>query len=102
LLSPLIDVFLVYGLLFLDPWKTVLAWLTMLAVQVFSTIYAFRLDKESLRPIWRVPIQQFVYRQLMYLVLIRSTLAALGGIRLGWQKLQRAGGLSTLLGSRVR
>ncbi|BCY13479.1 bi-functional transferase/deacetylase [Actinoplanes sp. L3-i22] len=101
LLSPLIDVFLVYGLLFLNPVETVIAWLTMLATQVFSTIYAFRLDKESLRPIWRVPIQQFVYRQLMYLVLIQSTLAALGGIRLGWQKLQRAGGLSALLGAKV-
>ncbi|GAA2709677.1 bifunctional polysaccharide deacetylase/glycosyltransferase family 2 protein [Actinoplanes palleronii] len=102
LLSPLIDVFLIYGLLFLNPAETVLAWLTMLAVQVFSTVYAFRLDAESLRPIWRVPIQQFVYRQLMYLVLIQSTLAALGGIRLGWQKLQRAGGLSALLGARAR
>jgi hypothetical protein len=32
-------------------------------------IYAFRLDKESLGPLWRLPLQQFVYRQLMYLVL---------------------------------
>ncbi|KUL31251.1 bi-functional transferase/deacetylase [Actinoplanes awajinensis subsp. mycoplanecinus] len=102
LLSPLIDVFLIYGLLFLNPAETVLAWFTVLAVQVLSTVYAFRLDAESLRPIWRVPLQQFVYRQLMYLVLIQSTLAALGGIRLGWQKLQRAGGLSALLGARAR
>ncbi|MFI1994990.1 bifunctional polysaccharide deacetylase/glycosyltransferase family 2 protein [Actinoplanes sp. NPDC020271] len=101
LLSPLIDVFLIYGLLFLDPVETIVAWLAMLATQILSTAYAFRLDKESLKPLWRVPIQQFVYRQLMYLVLIQSTLAAVGGIRLGWQKLQRAGGLSALLGSRA-
>ncbi|SNY34640.1 bifunctional polysaccharide deacetylase/glycosyltransferase family 2 protein [Paractinoplanes atraurantiacus] len=102
LLSPLIDVFLIYGLIFLDPAETLIAWFAMLAVQMASTVYAFRLDKESLKPIWAVPLQQFVYRQLMYLVLIQSTLAALGGIRLGWQKLQRAGGLSALLGARSR
>ncbi|SDT66196.1 bifunctional polysaccharide deacetylase/glycosyltransferase family 2 protein [Actinoplanes derwentensis] len=102
LLSPLIDVFLVYGLFFLDPLQTALAWLAMLAVQMISTVYAFRLDSESLRPVWLVPLQQFVYRQLMYLVLIQSVLAAIGGIRLGWQKLNRAGGLSALLVSAPR
>ncbi|GAA1625837.1 bifunctional polysaccharide deacetylase/glycosyltransferase family 2 protein [Actinoplanes couchii] len=102
LLSPLIDVFLIYGLFFLDPVETAIAWLAMLAVQMISTVYAFRLDKESLRPVWLVPLQQFVYRQLMYLVLIQSVLAAIGGIRLGWQKLNRAGGLSALMTSGPR
>ncbi|MEU4559626.1 bifunctional polysaccharide deacetylase/glycosyltransferase family 2 protein [Actinoplanes sp. NPDC023936] len=101
LLSPLIDVFLVYGLIFLDPATTVIAWLAMLGVQLISTVYAFRLDGESLKPLWRLPLQQFVYRQLMYLVLIQSVLAALGGIRLGWQKLRRTGGLNALMGSRL-
>jgi cellulose synthase/poly-beta-1,6-N-acetylglucosamine synthase-like glycosyltransferase len=101
LLSPLIDVFLIYGLFFLNPIETLAAWLGMLAVQLISTIYAFRLDREPLRPLWRLPLQQFVYRQLMYLVLIQSVLAALGGIRLGWQKLRRTGGLSTLLGAKL-
>ncbi|WP_157411589.1 glycosyltransferase, partial [Actinoplanes rectilineatus] len=101
LLSPLIDVFLVYGLIFLDPGTTLLAWFGMLGVQLASTVYAFRLDGESLKPLWRLPLQQFVYRQLMYLVLIQSVLAALGGIRLGWQKLRRTGGLNALMGSRL-
>ena len=100
LLSPLIDVFLIYGLLFLDPLVTAGVWLGVLSTQVIATGYAFRLDGESLRPVWRVPLQQFVYRQMMYLVLIQSTLAALGGIRLGWQKLHRVGGLGALLGTR--
>ena len=34
-------------------------------------------------------------------VLIQSLLAALGGIRLGWQKLHRAGGLQALVGARL-
>ncbi|MFF0374829.1 bifunctional polysaccharide deacetylase/glycosyltransferase family 2 protein [Actinoplanes missouriensis] len=101
LLSPLIDVFLIYGFLFLDPVETATAWLAMLGIQIASTVYAFRLDGEKLTPVLMVPLQQFVYRQLMYLVLIQSVLAALGGIRLGWQKLHRAGGLSALLSTRT-
>ena len=98
LLSPLIDVFLIYGLFVLGVGQTLASWFAVLGLQTLSTIYAFRLDKESL---WRLPLQQFAYRQLMYLVLIQSTLAALGGIRLGWQKPRRTGGLNTLMGARV-
>ncbi|MFI5845995.1 bifunctional polysaccharide deacetylase/glycosyltransferase family 2 protein [Catenuloplanes sp. NPDC051500] len=101
LLSPLIDVYLLYGLIFLNPVHTVVAWLGVLAVQFLSTVYAFRLDGESPRPLWRLPLQQFVYRQLMYLVLIQAVVAALGGIRLGWQKLRRTGGLNALMGARL-
>ena len=44
-----------------------------------------------------LPLQQFVYRQLMYLVLIQSAITALAGGRLRWHKLRRLGGLDTLL-----
>ncbi|MEV4347727.1 bifunctional polysaccharide deacetylase/glycosyltransferase family 2 protein [Actinoplanes sp. NPDC049596] len=101
LLSPLIDVFLIYGLIFLDPLLTLAAWLGVLLLQLVSTMYAFKLDKESWRPLWRMPLQQFVYRQLMYLVLIQSMLSAVRGIRLGWQKLRRTGGLNALIGQQL-
>ena len=42
-------------------------------------VIAFRLDGESLRPLWALPLQQFAYRQLMYLVIIESTISALVG-----------------------
>jgi len=41
--------------------------------------------------LWRLPLQQFAYRQLMYLVLIQSATTAMTGGRLRWHKLQRAG-----------
>jgi hypothetical protein len=71
--------------------ETVVAWLLMLALQLFTATIAFRFDGESLKPLWRLPLQQFAYRQLMYLVLIQSMLSALTGARLRWQKLTRAG-----------
>jgi cellulose synthase/poly-beta-1,6-N-acetylglucosamine synthase-like glycosyltransferase len=89
--APLIDVMALYGVFFYDQVQSAAAWLGMLALQFLTAFIAFRLDRESLRPIWVLPLQQFVYRQLMYLVVIRSALTALAGARLRWQKLRRTG-----------
>lgn len=97
LLAPLIDVFLVYGLIFLDPMKTLVLWGTVMGLQLAAGVYAFHLDGERKRVLWLYPLQQVVYRQVMYAVLIRSIITALSGIRLRWQKLQRTGGLEALL-----
>jgi cellulose synthase/poly-beta-1,6-N-acetylglucosamine synthase-like glycosyltransferase/peptidoglycan/xylan/chitin deacetylase (PgdA/CDA1 family) len=91
MLAPLIDAFLVYGLVFGDPVLTVAGWLAVLALQLAVAVYAFRLEREPLRPLLLLPLQQIVYRQLMYCVLIRSAGTALGGVRLRWQKLRRSG-----------
>ncbi|MFA1537978.1 bifunctional polysaccharide deacetylase/glycosyltransferase family 2 protein [Actinomadura monticuli] len=102
LLAPLVDVLLVYGVLFLDPVATAGIWAAVLGVQFAGAFYAFRLDRESPRALWALPIQQVVYRQLMYAVLIQSMITAAGGIRLGWHKLQRTGGLDALVNQNTR
>lgn len=70
---------------------TLLAWTAVLAVQALCALYAFRLDGERVRPLWALPLQQVVYRQLMYLVLIQACLTAINGYRLPWQRLKRTG-----------
>jgi hypothetical protein len=60
-------------------------------LQVITAVLAFRLDREPLGPLWTLPLQQLVYRQIMYLVLLRSAATALTGRRLHWQKLRRSG-----------
>ncbi|MGV9994344.1 glycosyltransferase [Streptomyces sp. NPDC003374] len=91
LLAPLIDVFLLYGVLFGPTRRTVLAWLGVLAVQAVCAAYAFRLDKERMTHLISLPLQQILYRQLMYVVLLQSWITALTGGRLRWQKLRRTG-----------
>ena len=91
LLSPAFDVFALYGLLFGDPVQIIAFWLAFNVLHVATGAYAFRLDGESLRPLWAAPLQQFVYRQLMYLVVIESVASALAGTRLRWHKLTRTG-----------
>jgi cellulose synthase/poly-beta-1,6-N-acetylglucosamine synthase-like glycosyltransferase len=91
LLAPIIDLLTLYGLVFLDRIDTAIAWAAMLGLQLVTALVAFRLDKEKITPLWTLPLQQFAYRQLMYLVLIQSGLTALTGARLRWHKLRRAG-----------
>jgi hypothetical protein len=95
LCAPVLDVFAVYGLFFLDRVETAVAWLALLAVQVVTAVLAFRLDREPLRPLWALPVQQIVYRQIMYLVLLHAAATALSGGHLKWQKLRRTGELAT-------
>ncbi|MFD5798482.1 glycosyltransferase [Streptomyces diastatochromogenes] len=94
LLAPLIDIFLVYGLVFGPTEKTIAAWFGVLAVQAACAAYAFLLDREPLTPLISLPLQQILYRQLMYVVLLQSWITALTGGRLRWQKLRRTGGIA--------
>lgn len=91
LLGPIVDVAALYGLLTSQARAVVVAWLGFSAAQLVLAAFAFRLDGESLRPLWAVPLQQVVYRQLMYLVVIQSVAAAFAGTRLRWHKLRRLG-----------
>jgi cellulose synthase/poly-beta-1,6-N-acetylglucosamine synthase-like glycosyltransferase/peptidoglycan/xylan/chitin deacetylase (PgdA/CDA1 family) len=90
-LAPLMDAFAIYGVIFLDPLPVLAYWGAFNALQLALGAYAFRLDSESPRALWAMPLQQFVYRQLMYLVVVQSAISALRGVRLRWQHVERTG-----------
>ncbi|WP_371599114.1 bifunctional polysaccharide deacetylase/glycosyltransferase family 2 protein [Streptomyces sp. NBC_00564] len=96
--APLIDVFTIYSMIFVDFQAALLAWLAVLGVQLVCAAYAFHLDKEKYRYLAMMPLQQLAYRQMMYLVLIHSSVTALTGGRLRWQKLKRTGEVGTPAG----
>jgi cellulose synthase/poly-beta-1,6-N-acetylglucosamine synthase-like glycosyltransferase len=89
--SPMIDLFAVYGLVFTGAARTLIVWGAFNALQLAVAAFAFRLDRESPRPLWALPLQQILYRQLMYLVIIESTVSAVQGARSGWRHLPRTG-----------
>jgi cellulose synthase/poly-beta-1,6-N-acetylglucosamine synthase-like glycosyltransferase/peptidoglycan/xylan/chitin deacetylase (PgdA/CDA1 family) len=91
LLGPIVDVAALYGLATSQAQAVTSAWLGFTLAQLGLAAVAFRLDRESLRPLWSVPLQLVVYRQLMYLVVIQSMASALAGTRLRWHKLRRLG-----------
>ncbi|GHE65357.1 hypothetical protein GCM10014715_18690 [Streptomyces spiralis] len=76
-----------------DKGRIVGLWLAFLVLQLVMGLYAFRLDGERPGPLWSLPFQQFVYRQLMYLVVIQSVFTAVSGSRLRWQRMERYGSL---------
>jgi cellulose synthase/poly-beta-1,6-N-acetylglucosamine synthase-like glycosyltransferase/peptidoglycan/xylan/chitin deacetylase (PgdA/CDA1 family) len=91
LVAPMIDLFALYGLVFGDAAPVLAFWLGFNLLQLVIAVIAFRLDGESLRPLWALPLQQFVYRQLMYLVVIESSISALVGARASWKTIPRTG-----------
>jgi cellulose synthase/poly-beta-1,6-N-acetylglucosamine synthase-like glycosyltransferase/peptidoglycan/xylan/chitin deacetylase (PgdA/CDA1 family) len=93
LLAPVVDVFAIYGLVFNDALRVGAVWLAFLTVQFVMALYAFKLDRERPTALWTLPLQQVVYRQLMYLVVIHSLVTAVVGSRLRWQRMQRYGSL---------
>ena len=91
LVAPVVDVFSLYGLMFLNPVKVGLFWLAFVLLQAIAGGYALKLDGERLRSLWVLPFQQVVYRQLMYLVTVQSVISAMLGTRQRWQVIARAG-----------
>jgi hypothetical protein len=94
LTAPMVDVYAMYGLLFLPIAKVAAIWAGFTAVQVATAAYALHLDQERHGVLWALPLQQVVYRQLMYLVVVQSTVMALLGGRLGWHRMARTGAAS--------
>jgi poly-beta-1,6 N-acetyl-D-glucosamine synthase len=94
-LSPLLasafDVFALYGVVFADPVRYASYWAAFNVLSILIGWYAFRLDGESPRALWTLPLQHFVYRQLVYLVVFESAISACAGTRLRWHKLTRTG-----------
>ncbi|GIH48761.1 Glycosyl transferase family group 2 [Microbispora rosea] len=94
LLAPVVDLMAFYSTVVGDPLPVVAVWAGFVAVQAVTGWYALRLDGERASALWVLPLQQFVYRQLMYLVVIQSVATAILGVRLRWHTINRQGTFS--------
>jgi cellulose synthase/poly-beta-1,6-N-acetylglucosamine synthase-like glycosyltransferase/peptidoglycan/xylan/chitin deacetylase (PgdA/CDA1 family) len=94
LCAPAVDILALYEIFVIDPGKVVVLWLAFSAVQMLACRSALWMDGESTRAIWTLPLQQFVYRQLLYLVVVQSLITAVLGARLRWQAIRRTGTFS--------
>jgi len=97
LTAPAVDVYALYGLIFLPPLTSAAVWLGFVTLQILTAAYALSLDRERWGPLWSLPFQQVVYRQLMYLVVVQSVVTALIGSRLGWHRIPRSGAAEAVL-----
>lgn len=78
-----------------DVLRMALFWALFVSIDLFAGWIAYRLEPTRQRfPALLMILQRFVYRQLMYGVVIRSIHAALRGQVVGWGKLARTGTVS--------
>ncbi|MEV0150221.1 MULTISPECIES: bifunctional polysaccharide deacetylase/glycosyltransferase family 2 protein [unclassified Nonomuraea] len=91
LLAPVVDLMALYRTALGDPLPVVAVWAGFVVAQALTGWYALRLDGERASALWVLPLQQFVYRQLMYLVVIQSVATAVLGVRLRWHTIRREG-----------
>jgi cellulose synthase/poly-beta-1,6-N-acetylglucosamine synthase-like glycosyltransferase/peptidoglycan/xylan/chitin deacetylase (PgdA/CDA1 family) len=91
LAAPLVDLFALYSIIFLDPMPILAFWGAFNAFQLILAWFAFGFDGEKRRPLWALPLQQFVWRQVMYLVVLDSIINAAIGSRQGWAHSRRTG-----------
>jgi poly-beta-1,6 N-acetyl-D-glucosamine synthase len=71
-------------------------------VELFISMLAFYFDRESMRPLWLLFFQRFIYRQLMYVVACRALWKAITGWKQGWGTLQRTGSVTLPINSPAR
>ena len=106
LISPLIDLALVVSIVSTwmrveqhgwaqtqsDVLRMAIYWIIFTAIDVICGWVAYRLEKREKRyPAFLLIAQRFVYRQLMYFVVIRAVVNAMRGPWVGWGKLERSG-----------
>lgn len=110
LVSPLIDLALVYQILrtladYLQHgeqfnsgnlWITATYYAVFMTVDLTAAMIAFFLEKKEDRSLlWWLVLQRFGYRQIMYYVVVKSVLRALQGRLVGWGKLERKATVKT-------
>ncbi len=91
LAAPLIDLFAIYSIVFLDPMPILAFWIAFNVFQFVLAWEAFRFDGESRGPLWALVLQQIGHRQISYLVVYDAIVSALLGSRLGWRHAERTG-----------
>jgi cellulose synthase/poly-beta-1,6-N-acetylglucosamine synthase-like glycosyltransferase/spore germination protein YaaH/peptidoglycan/xylan/chitin deacetylase (PgdA/CDA1 family) len=104
-IAPVVDLTIVWSLIYShfiatsadnlmarqNSWMLLGYWALFSAVEVLGAWIAFRLDKEDKKLLGWLLLQRFVYRQLMYYVIVKSLIFAMHGSRVGWGKLERKG-----------
>jgi cellulose synthase/poly-beta-1,6-N-acetylglucosamine synthase-like glycosyltransferase/spore germination protein YaaH/peptidoglycan/xylan/chitin deacetylase (PgdA/CDA1 family) len=93
-ISPLADILFIIALFNTQPEIAVIVFILFYLLDFFTSLYAFRLEKESPKPLHSLFLQRILYKQLMTYVVIKSIFSAIKGVTVGWNKLKRKGNVT--------
>jgi peptidoglycan-N-acetylglucosamine deacetylase len=90
-ISPIADILFILALFNTQPEKAAIGFILFYLLDFFTSLYAFRLEKESPKPLGSLFLQRILYKHLMTYVVIKSIFSAIKGVTVGWNKLKRKG-----------
>jgi peptidoglycan-N-acetylglucosamine deacetylase len=90
-ISPIADILFFLALFSTKPEKAAIGFILFYLMDFFTSLYAFRLEKESPKPLASLFLQRILYKQLMTYVVVKSIFSAIKGVTVGWNKLKRKG-----------
>jgi peptidoglycan-N-acetylglucosamine deacetylase len=93
-ISPIADLLFIIALFQPHPEKAAIGFILFYLLDLLTSLYAFRLEKESPRPLGSLFLQRILYKQLMTYVVVKSILSAIKGVTVGWGKLKRKGNVT--------
>lgn len=90
-ISPAMDVAMIWALFAGNFGRLAGYYLLMVGFELLGAFLAVRMDRANPRLLPWLLLQRFVYRQLMYYVILKSLVVAIRGTHVGWGKLDRRG-----------
>jgi cellulose synthase/poly-beta-1,6-N-acetylglucosamine synthase-like glycosyltransferase/spore germination protein YaaH/peptidoglycan/xylan/chitin deacetylase (PgdA/CDA1 family) len=93
-ISPIADILFIIALFNTHPEKAAIGFILFYLLDFLASLYAFRLEKESPKPLGLLFLQRILYKQLMTYVVIKSLFSAIKGVTVGWNKLKRKGNVT--------
>ncbi|MGF6953659.1 cellulose synthase/poly-beta-1,6-N-acetylglucosamine synthase-like glycosyltransferase/spore germination protein YaaH/peptidoglycan/xylan/chitin deacetylase (PgdA/CDA1 family) [Neobacillus sp. B4I6] len=93
-ISPIADILFILALFNPHPERAAIGFILFYLLDFLTSLYAFRLEKESPKPLVSLFLQRILYKQLMTYVVIKSIFSAIKGVTVGWGKLKRKGNVT--------
>lgn len=93
-ISPIADLLFIVALFNPHPERAAIGFMLFYMLDFLTSLYAFRMEKESPSPLGSLFLQRILYKQLMTYVVIKSLFSALKGVTVGWNKLKRKGNVT--------
>ncbi|MCX6380300.1 MAG: glycosyltransferase [Armatimonadetes bacterium] len=95
-ISPIMDIAVVWALFAGNFANVIRYYVAMVLAEFLGAALAIWMDKNDWKLLPSLFIQRFVYRQLMYYVILRSIFSALKGGAVGWNKFERTGSVRAI------
>jgi cellulose synthase/poly-beta-1,6-N-acetylglucosamine synthase-like glycosyltransferase/peptidoglycan/xylan/chitin deacetylase (PgdA/CDA1 family) len=97
LIAPLLDFLFILSIISGYFGTIFIYFIVFMIMDMLVGLIAFLLEKEDLKLILYLPFQRILYRQLLYIAVLKAALTAIKGTLVGWRKFERSGKVKVVL-----